>query len=174
MAWGLTKGRYMPSPTWRRRLSSRAGNLGIGAQRLPAGGPRASPLNTKCCEVLRMAPRSRFWWLPFGSVPEISPKDLHARLASGQQPQIVDVRTPREWTASRIEGAVNAPITSLRATLERLNLDPGRPTVAICLSAHRSIPAIRVLREAGFGDVCQLEGGMRAWWKAGLPVVEGS
>lgn len=120
-----------------------------------------------------MASRSRFWWLPFGSVPEVSPKDLHAKLASGSDPQILDVRTHQEWRASRIEGAVNAPITSLPARLENLNLERRRPVVAICLSAHRSIPAVRALREAGFVDVCQLQGGMLAWWKAGLPVVKG-
>jgi rhodanese-related sulfurtransferase len=120
-----------------------------------------------------MASRSPLWWLPFGAVPEISPGDLHARLSSDARLQILDVRTSREWRASRIEGALNAPITSLRAQLAALGLDPRRPTVAICLSAHRSIPAVRLLRGAGFAEVCQLEGGMRAWWKAGLPVVEG-
>jgi rhodanese-related sulfurtransferase len=106
-------------------------------------------------------------------VPEISAKDLHAKLTSGSEPQILDVRTHHEWRASRIKGAVNAPITSLRTRLEDLNLEPRRPVVAICLSAHRSIPAVRALREMGFVDVCQLQGGMRAWWKAELPVVEG-
>jgi len=113
---------------------------------------------------------SRFWWLPFGRVPEISPRDLYEKLTSAQPPQILDVRTHREWRASRIECSINAPITSLRAKLMNLDLDPGRMTVAICLSAHRSIPAVRVLREAGFVDIYQLEGGMLAWWKAGLPV----
>jgi len=121
-----------------------------------------------------MTSRGRLWWLPFGRVRGVSPGDLYAKLATGERPQILDVRTHTEWRASRIEGAVSAPITSLRATLESLDLDPDRPTVAICLSAHRSIPAVRVLREAGFADVCQLEGGMLAWWRADLPVVEGS
>lgn len=120
-----------------------------------------------------MAWHSRFWWIPFGSVPEISPRELHGKLAGGPVPHILDVRTPREWRASRIEGAVNVPITSLRAEMESLDLEPGRPVVAICLSAHRSIPAVRALRETGLVDVRQLQGGMLAWWKAGLPVVEG-
>lgn len=121
-----------------------------------------------------MSLRSIFWWLPFGSVPEISPMDLHKKLTNGQPPQILDVRTHREWKNSRIEGAIHAPITSLRTTLESLDLDPDRPTVTICRSAHRSIPAVRLLSEAGFADICQLEGGMQAWWKAGLPILEGS
>jgi rhodanese-related sulfurtransferase len=120
-----------------------------------------------------MAARSRFWWLPFGSVPEIPAEELQRRLSSDRGPQILDVRTEKEWRASRIEGAVNVPITSLRTRLGSLPLDSKRPVVAICLSAHRSIPAVRLLCEAGFADVCQLQGGMRAWWKAGLPVVEG-
>lgn len=120
-----------------------------------------------------MSGRRRFWWVPLGRVPEIAPRQLHAKLTGGRPPQIVDVRTRMEWRCSRIEGAINAPITSLRRALEDLGLDPDCPTVTICLSAHRSIPAVRLLREAGFADVRQLEGGMRAWWKAGLPVVAG-
>jgi rhodanese-related sulfurtransferase len=42
--------------------------------------------------------------------------------------------------------------------------------VAICLSAHRSPPAVRLLSRAGY-DARQLEGGMLAWRAAGLPVV---
>jgi rhodanese-related sulfurtransferase len=117
--------------------------------------------------------RCRFWWIPFGSVPEISPKELHAKLGGDGVPFILDVRTHREWKASRIKGSTNVSITSLRANLKNLDLDPARPVIAICLSAHRSIPAVRALRDAGFSNACQLKGGMLAWWKAGLPVVKG-
>ena len=117
--------------------------------------------------------RSGFWWIPFGNVPEISPNELHAELGGDAVPFILDVRTRREWKASRIEGAVNVPITSFRTDLKNLDLEPARPIIAICLSAHRSIPAVRALRDAGFINACQLKGGMLAWWKAGLPVVEG-
>ena len=95
--------------------------------------------------------------------------ELHARLQEGKAPQIVDVRTAFEWRAGHIGGAINAPITELEARLPSLALDRSRPVVAICLSAHRSIPAVRLLRDRGF-DACQLQQGMRAWWRAGLPV----
>jgi len=120
-----------------------------------------------------MAWRSRLWWLPFGRVPEISPNELHTKLGDDPPPYLLDVRTHMEWVVSRIEGAVNVPITSFRAELKTLDLEPGRPVVAICLSAHRSIPAVRALRTAGFAGACQLQGGMLAWWKARLPVVKG-
>lgn len=107
-----------------------------------------------------------FWWLPFGQVPEVSAAELNQILSSGQKPQIVDVRTGTEWRNSRIPGAVNVPIQELRRRLGSLSLDAERPIVAICLSAHRSIPAVRLLRARGFANAVQLQGGMLAWWKA--------
>lgn len=112
------------------------------------------------------------WWLPFGRVPEIEARELHRRLGTGDPPQVVDVRTVGEWSASRIAGAINAPITELKELLPALGLDRGRPVVAVCRSAHRSIPAVRLLRAHGF-DACQLQKGMQAWWSEGLPVAEG-
>lgn len=110
------------------------------------------------------------WWLPFGHVPEIEAQALHDQLQAGIAPQIVDVRTAMEWNHSRIEGAINVPVTELKARLPLLLLDQSQPVVAICLSGHRSIPAVRILRANGF-DACQLHQGMQAWWRADLPVT---
>ena len=112
------------------------------------------------------------WWLPFGAVPEIETAQLHARLASESAPQVIDVRTVAEWRGSRISGAISVPVTELKARLPSLGLDRNRTVVAICLSAHRSIPAVRMLRASGY-DARQLRQGMRAWWRAGLPVEQG-
>jgi len=113
-----------------------------------------------------------FWWLPFGHVPEMSAGELQERLRD-DPPQILDVRTHVEWTRSRIEGAVNVPITELKRRLAGLDLDTERPVVAICLSAHRSVPAVRLLKARGYKDVRQLGGGMLAWWRRGLPTHSG-
>lgn len=113
------------------------------------------------------------WWVPFGKVPEVGAALLAQELRRGVPPQILDVRTAAEWKSSRIEGSVNVPVTELKSRLDALGLDPGRPVVAICRSAHRSIPAVRLLRGRGFRDVRQLAGGMKAWWAADLPVEKG-
>ncbi len=112
------------------------------------------------------------WWLPFGAVPELAPAELRAALAGAAPPQLLDVRTGAEHAGGRIEGARSVPVTELAARLAGLGLDPGRPVVAICLSAHRSIPAVRLLRARGF-EARQLAGGMLAWRRAGLPEVRG-
>jgi rhodanese-related sulfurtransferase len=110
------------------------------------------------------------WWLPFGRVPEIDPAALQAALRSKAPPQLVDVRTDIEFRNGHLRGAVSVPISTLPARLVSLGLDPARPVVAICLSAHRSIPAVRLLRGRGF-EASQLAGGMLAWRRAGLPEV---
>ena len=115
--------------------------------------------------------RSLFWWIPFGSVADIPAEKLDSLRLGGAEPQILDVRTALEWRASHIPGAINVPITEFGSRLESLNLDRNRPIIAICLTAHRSIPAVRTLRELGFPNACQLHGGMLAWWKAQLPVA---
>lgn len=109
--------------------------------------------------------RLRDWW-PFGQVPEITAEQLeHARARGGWQ--IVDVRTGPEFRLSRVPGARHLPVTRLsQAGLDALGLDPGRPVVAICLTAHRSVPTVRWLRDLGY-DAWQLRGGMRAWWRMG-------
>jgi len=113
--------------------------------------------------------KSLFWWLPFGRVAEISAFQLSERLDPGPAPQIIDVRSHAEWRRSHIQGAVNVPIHELKNRISALQLDPARPVVAICLSAHRSIPAVRLLQLHGFDQAVQLQGGMLAWWREEFP-----
>lgn len=112
-------------------------------------------------------------WIPLGDVPGVAARALWARLEAGEPIQLVDVRTAIEHRQSRIAGAISAPILDWPAALDALGLDHARPVLAICLSAHRSIPAVRMLRERGF-EAAQLDGGMLAWWAAKLPTESAS
>ncbi|MEZ4395102.1 MAG: rhodanese-like domain-containing protein [Polyangiales bacterium] len=110
-------------------------------------------------------------WVPFGEVPEVDPEALHSTLDGVDAPIVLDVRTETEWRAGHVRGALSAPITDFESALDALSLDPARSVVAICLSAHRSIPAVRILRARGFTRAAQLRGGMLAWWVRGLPTT---
>ncbi len=110
------------------------------------------------------------WWLPFGRVPEVRPAELAEELAGKAPPFLLDVRTPAEFATGHLKGAVNVPVTALPGKLPSLGIPAGRTVVAICLSAHRSPPAVRLLRRAGV-DARQLAGGMIAWRLTGNPVV---
>jgi rhodanese-related sulfurtransferase len=118
--------------------------------------------------------KKRFWWLPVGRVPDISATELNMRLAGSTSLQIIDVRSGTEWRRSHIPGAVNVPIHALKHRLAALQLDAQKPIIAICLSAHRSIPAVRLLEEQGFKNAVQLKGGMLAWWNQHYPTERAS
>jgi rhodanese-related sulfurtransferase len=111
-------------------------------------------------------------WLPFGSVPELSPEELAQGLRHAVPPQVIDVRTSIEFRQGHILGAHHAPVHELAKTLSQLQLDPSIAVIAVCKSAHRSIPAVRLLRDRGF-SAYQLAGGMDRWQRLELPVVQG-
>ena len=110
-----------------------------------------------------------FWWLPFGKVPEILPTELAEKLNQPELPQLLDVRTHLEWSNGHLPGAINIPITELHSKIATLTFKKDQPVITICLSAHRSIPAVRLLRRNNFQQVVQLAGGMLAWRRYNLP-----
>jgi rhodanese-related sulfurtransferase len=114
------------------------------------------------------------WWMPFGSVDEIAPKDLYAKIKNnGKDLQLLDVRSTAEYAEGHIANTINIPINELPSRVGELKFDPLHPVYAICLSGHRSVPAYRLLKGKGYTQVFSLSGGMMAWWAAKLPNGKG-
>ncbi len=84
------------------------------------------------------------------------------------------MRTPAEFDAVRIAGAVNVPLDRLdpAALLERIGAQA--PVYCVCQTGTRSQLAAAKLRSAGFTRVVHVDGGTNAWAMAGLPVERGS
>lgn len=96
---------------------------------------------------------------------------LKMELANGGV-QLVDVRTPQEWSTGHIEGAKHIDWFSDDFKAEAGKLDRDKPVRLYCAVGGRSEDARVLLREMGFKDVLDLEGGMNAWKKAGATVVK--
>lgn len=73
---------------------------------------------------------------------------------------LVDVRTPGEFAAGHIDGAVNIPVQGFSSRASEI--PKGRPVVLYCASGIRSGAAARTLRSAGRTDVHNL-GGISRW-----------
>jgi rhodanese-related sulfurtransferase len=84
---------------------------------------------------------------------------------------VLDVRQPGEWRHGHIRGSENLPLMKLKRGLATLPRD--KTIVTVCASGHRSKAAARKLQRAGY-QVENLEGGMHAWTRSGLPVERGS
>ena len=73
---------------------------------------------------------------------------------------ILDVREVDEFQAGHIEGALNAPLSTLDKEYEQL--DASKRYYVICQGGMRSERACQFLEAKGF-DVVNVEGGMNQW-----------
>jgi rhodanese-related sulfurtransferase len=74
---------------------------------------------------------------------------------------LVDVRTPEEFTAAHLPGAVNIPVQELDRRMGELG-PREKPVVLYCRSGSRSARAARMLEAAGYSTVHDL-GAMSRW-----------
>lgn len=83
---------------------------------------------------------------------------------------ILDVRTPAEFAAGHIEGAINLDYydAGFRAGLE--GMDRGKLHLVYCRSGVRSAGTLEIMRELGFQNACNMLGGFNQWLAEGLPV----
>ncbi|CAN5854400.1 hypothetical protein BH11PSE12_BH11PSE12_12270 [soil metagenome] len=87
---------------------------------------------------------------------------------------LLDVREVDEYAQAHVAGSTLIPLGQLQQRLQEINADKSQPVLVICRSGQRSARAIHLLEQAGFSATVNVEGGMNAWQKAGLPVVSGS
>ncbi len=98
----------------------------------------------------------------------LGPREAEALIA-GANVDIVDVREPKEWATGHIPGARLVPLDLLRAEPEQSL--PRDGVLFVCAKGARSQVAAKVAERQGLTDLYSLEGGTKAWEKAGLPIV---
>jgi sulfur-carrier protein adenylyltransferase/sulfurtransferase len=95
------------------------------------------------------------------TVQTITPREVAAKLAAGEDFDLIDVREPREWAICHIEGARLVPLSTFPDAIS--GLDPAREIVLQCKSGGRSAQAAQALLDAGFRNVSNLVGGITRW-----------
>jgi len=100
---------------------------------------------------------------------QIDPSQLQSLLASDAPPQLLDVRTSAEVARGTIAGSRHLELATLPTRVDEL--DAAAPTVVFCLSGGRSAQACNWLAQRGFVDLYNLDGGIAAWTRAGLPTT---
>ena len=109
-------------------------------------------------------------------VPLVEAKEAANELDSGAV--LVDVREPEEWQHGHINGSVQAPRGLLEffadptSPRHKDQLDPSGRVIVLCASGARASLAALTLKTMGYQDVAILDGGLKGWTEAGLPVGE--
>lgn len=83
---------------------------------------------------------------------------------------IIDVRENDEWKNQHIPNAIHIPLGQLTKRLPELEPYKNSTIVTQCRTGKRSLQALKLLKSAGFTQVYNMEGGLVAWQKTGLPV----
>jgi rhodanese-related sulfurtransferase len=99
---------------------------------------------------------------------DLGPAEAEAELKRDPDLRILDVRTAREHRSHRLPRATLIPIQELARRLGEL--DPKASWLVHCEHGVRSLTACALLRQAGFGKVANLRGGLANWVACGLPL----
>jgi rhodanese-related sulfurtransferase len=84
---------------------------------------------------------------------------------------VLDVRTPEEFAEGHVADATLIDFYEPDFADRIAELDPDVPYVVICRSGNRSSQAVALMRDLGFSDVTDVDGGILAWNAAGLPLA---
>ncbi|MDD4912905.1 MAG: rhodanese-like domain-containing protein [Sideroxydans sp.] len=95
-----------------------------------------------------------------------------AQLMSQQGALLLDVREPDEYAAVHAVNAKLIPLGEVGARLKEVEAYKDKPVAVICRSGRRSAQAVGILKDAGFTQVVNVQGGTSAWVKAGLETIK--
>ena len=105
-----------------------------------------------------------------GHVSQLDPTGLD-KVAGKDGLQVVDVRSPEEWSGGHLPGAIHIPLAQLPDRFGEL--DATAPIVVHCRGGGRSSIATSFLKSHGVADVSNLAGGFDAWVTQGFEVESG-
>jgi sulfur dioxygenase len=131
----------------------------------------AVPANLQCGRPATGLPPAQPAWAPlhstYSGVQEVGPQWVAAHLDTVC---VLDVRSRSETEEEgiRVAGALMIPVQELRERLAEVPVD--RPVLTLCRSGRRSVLAFNILREAGWVQVANVQGGLLRWNEEGLPL----
>jgi rhodanese-related sulfurtransferase len=105
-----------------------------------------------------------------GNAINVSTPDAYALIEDRPDMVIMDVRTPEEYQAGHLNGAVNLDYYS-GGFLDRLKaLDKNSTYIVYCRKGIRGGIALEMMRSLGFKEVYNILGGLALWAEEGRPM----
>ena len=83
---------------------------------------------------------------------------------------IIDIRTQAEYKAGHIKSAKNVPLKDFVSGVEKYSEYKKNPVLIYCGSGNTATRAIKILKNAGYEKINNLEGGLAAWKEANMPL----
>jgi len=103
-------------------------------------------------------------------VRQINIEDYRQMCNSSERFLLIDIREESEWAAGHASGAIHLGKGILERDVETRVPDKSSTLVLYCGGGYRSALSAESLGKMGYTNVISLDGGWRAYQKAGLPV----
>ena len=103
-------------------------------------------------------------------IQETNVMEVHRRLQKGERLLLVDVREESEWARGHIPGAVHLGKGIIERDVERAIPDLNHEIILYCGGGFRSALAADNLTKMGYTKAISMDGGVRGWMEAGLPL----
>jgi len=101
----------------------------------------------------------------------VSLSELEILLKEDGPVTLIDARTPEEFKEGHARGTINVPIAEMTEFARSCGGASDGIVVTMCGSTGRGEKAAAILESGGVRKPLVLEGGLRAWRDAGLPVT---
>lgn len=104
-----------------------------------------------------------------GEINRVTPLEFQEKLNNFT---LIDIRTPREFTQGRIEGAININYYDRDFLEQILKFDTSKPIFIYCRSGSRTYGAVKKISNLGFIQVYELNGGIINWHRNKLKIIK--
>ena len=99
----------------------------------------------------------------YNAVNTIDVKSFDEKLKTNENPQLLDVRTPEEYSVEHIGNAKNVNWNGDDFVAKVNSYDKSKPIFVYCKVGGRSAQAANKLAELGFKEIYNLNGGIMKW-----------
>lgn len=98
----------------------------------------------------------------------ISTTEALKNIIKSDNPALIDVRQPSEYSSGHIQNAVNVPLQTLITNLDKIPND--RPVILYCATGYRTAMGIMTLQMLGYTNVRAFPPSIQGWKVAGEPL----
>ncbi len=106
--------------------------------------------------------------IDLSTLPDLLDAQTVATIKDHADVVLIDVREQWEYDEARIPGITLIPMNSIPSRLNEIPTD--KTVVLTCRSGNRSSQIFSYLKQQGYTNIHDMQGGILAWQGAGLPV----
>ena len=101
---------------------------------------------------------------------QLDPQNFDKKLKESREPILIDVRTPGEYGQGHLANAALIDIRADDFKSRVAKLDKSKPVFVYCKAGSRSSSAVSIMKDLGFKEIYELNGGITAWQQANKPI----